>query len=210
MIKIHPGRLVKDRAPRRASRFLFCSPSPLFVLVHEIRRGEPMKLSIAVLLSSIAAILLGGVSGAFAMGLKDLGKVCLFSGMSGVIEMDGKPAANVRLVRTAESKVDETTTDENGYFEFPSVFERTIAKYLPQEFAASQKIVAHYQGREIDVWVGVKRKPEEHVESRGKPLVVHCELGLEVENLIQVNNSPIFSRCTWDVEPDPKRKVFQR
>lgn len=79
------------------------------------------------------------------MGLKDLGKVCLFSGMSGVIQMDGKPAAKVRLVRTAESRVDETTTDEHGYFEFPPIFERTVTKYLPQEFAALQQIAADHR-----------------------------------------------------------------
>lgn len=141
------------------------------------------------------------------MGLKDFGKVCLFSGMSGVIQMDGKPAANVRLVRAAESKVDETTTDENGYFEFPPVFERTVAKYLPQEFTALQQIAAHYNGEEFELWTAVKRKPEENTEARGQPLVVQCDLSNE-RRLLKVNNSPIFSLCTWDVEPDPTEDIW--
>ncbi|MCW8193356.1 carboxypeptidase regulatory-like domain-containing protein [Proteobacteria bacterium 005FR1] len=142
------------------------------------------------------------------MTLKDLGKVCLFSGMSGTIEMNGKPLANVRLVRKAESSTDEITTDENGHFEFPPLFRRTFAKYLPQEFVASQQITAYHEGNEYVIWSGVKREPEENAESRGKPLVVRCELTLEEKNLVIVDGSPIFSRCAWDVEPDPQEDIF--
>lgn len=145
--------------------------------------------------------------GAIAMSLLDAGKVCLFSGISGVITLDGKPVANARLVRTVnkeKDKVDETTTDENGYFEMPPVFERTISKFLPMEFVVSQKITVYNQDQEVEVWSGVKRIPDENAESKGKPLVVKCELGLEEMNYVKVNGGPIFSRCDWDVEPDKK------
>lgn len=143
------------------------------------------------------------------MGLADAGKVCLFSKMSGVITLGGQPVNNARLVRTVNLNkdiVDETTTDENGNFEFEAQFTRTITKFLPQEFVASQQIVVEYKGKEYEMWNGVKRKPEENVESRGKSLVVKCELNSE-EKTITVNNSPIFSLCTWDVEPDPKLDI---
>lgn len=146
----------------------------------------------------------------FAMSIGDIGKVCLFSRMTGIIKLDGEPVVNARLVRTVDlsgSESDETTTDKNGMFEFPAVFSRTITKYLPQEFAVSQEIVVHYDGKEFRMWSAVKRKPEENTESRGKPLVVECELHRE-ETMIKVNNSPIFSLCTWDVEPDKRRKAF--
>jgi len=142
------------------------------------------------------------------MSLSDLGKVCLFSGISGVIELNGKPAAHVRLVRRADTKTDETTTDENGYFEFPPIFRRTVAKYLPQEFVVTQTIAAHHEGVKYDLWSGVKRQPEENAESRGKPLVVKCELNLSERNYVMVEGSPIFSLCTWDVIPDPKEDIF--
>lgn len=144
------------------------------------------------------------------MSTTDPGKLCLFSKMSGIVRLDGKPVEGALLVRTADlarPKTDETRTDKNGHFTFPAVFERTITRFLPQEFVAKQKIVAHYQGKEYSMWSGVKRIPEENAESRGKPLVVECELNSE-ERLIKVNNSPIFSLCTWDVEPDPKCNVF--
>ena len=144
--------------------------------------------------------------GVYAMTLGDVGRVCLFSAISGTITLDGKPVANARLVRTGDRdgpRVDETVTDEKGYFEFPPMYERTITKFLPQEFVASQKVMVHYQGGEYEMWSAVKRQPQENVESRGKPLVVKCELNSE-QNLIMVNGSPIHSLCSWDVEPDPK------
>lgn len=144
------------------------------------------------------------------MGIFDAGKVCLFSRISGVITLNGVPAANAHVVRTvnlSRDKVDETYTDENGYFEMPAVFQRTITKFLPQEFAASQHIAVHYGGKEYKMWSAVKRDPSENAESRGKDLVVRCELNSE-ETLIKVNNSPIFSLCEWNVEPDKKRNIF--
>lgn len=144
------------------------------------------------------------------MSLSDIGKVCLFSKISGVIKLDGKPVQNAKLVRTVSlgnAQTDETTTDENGHFEMPAVFVRTVTKYLPQEFVADQKIYVHYQGKQYRMWSGVKRRPEENSESRGKPLIVECELNAE-EKMVIINNSPIFSLCTWDVEPDKIEKVF--
>jgi hypothetical protein len=141
------------------------------------------------------------------MSISDVGKVCLFSRMSGVVKLHGEPAKNARLVRTvslsSSPKTDETYTDENGYFEFPAVFERTVAKFLPMEFVAKQDIVVHYQGTEYEMWDGIKRRPEENVESRGQPLVVECELAMEELDYKSVNGGPIFSRCIWGAEGDP-------
>jgi hypothetical protein len=153
---------------------------------------------------SIIVLVLSILVGAQAMAVGDLGKVCLFSGISGVITLDGKPVANARLVRTADrdgAMTDETTTDENGHFSMPPVFERTITKYLPQEFVASQEIYVYVDGMKYKMWSGVKRKAYENAESRGKPLIVTCELSGE-EQFKQVDNSPIFSLCEWEAEAD--------
>jgi hypothetical protein len=162
---------------------------------------------LTILLVSFAALAIANIffsSGANAVTIKQ----CLFSKMTGVVNLNGKPVANVRLVRTINYNkdiVDETVTDENGNFEFPAVFRNNYAgKILPMEFVASQLIIAHHEGKEYEMWSGVKRKPEENAESRGKPLVVSCELGLEEKYHIWVNNSPISSLCKWNVEPDPK------
>lgn len=133
----------------------------------------------------------------------DFGKVCLFSAISGVVKLDGVPVAHAKLVRKSGTKIDAIVTNEEGYFRFEAKFQRTITKFLPQEFCASQVITVYYEDKEYKMWSGVKRKKEENAESRGKPLIVECELYSE-EELIIVNRSPIFSLCTWDVEPDPK------
>ena len=94
----------------------------------------------------------------YAMAISDVGKVCLFSAISGVITLDGKPVVNARLVRTAKkegTKTDETSTDEKGHFQFPAIFERTISKYLPMEFVVKQDILVYHQGMKYKMWSGV-------------------------------------------------------
>lgn len=159
-----------------------------------------MSLKMVVVLALVTATV-----GVCAMSISEIGRVCLFSAMSGVVTVDGKPAANLRLVRTAafgSIKTDETRTDQLGRFEFPPVYERTVAKFLPQEFVVKQDIVADYNHEPIKIWDGVKRKPEENAEARGKPLVVECELLMEELAYKNIDGSPIFSRCKWDVESD--------
>jgi hypothetical protein len=150
----------------------------------------------------ILFILLIFTYGAYAMS----NKPCLFSGMTGVVKYQGEPAANVRLLRKIEDKdIDETTTDENGYFEFSPVYqEKSLLGFLPVEFAIKQDIIAFKSGKEYGLWSAVKRSKKANSESRGKPLVVTCELTLPERNYITVENGPIFSLCTWDVEADPK------
>lgn len=160
--------------------------------------------------NSLAVIFALFSSGASATSLFHVGKVCLFSKISGVITLDGLPAANAKVIRTAnlnKDKVDITYTDENGFFEMPAVFQRTVTKFLPQEFVTKQDIVVQYNGKEYDIWSGVKRTPDENAEARGEILNVQCELNSE-KSIKMVNNSPYISRCTWDTEADVQRKIF--
>jgi hypothetical protein len=45
-----------------------------------------------------------------------------------------------------------------------------------------QLIIAHREGKEYEMWSGVKRKLEDNAKYRGKPLVVSCEIMLKDEN----------------------------
>ncbi len=135
-------------------------------------------------------------------------KPCLFSAISGVILRGGEPVKNAKIKRIVgkahtEGKItDETTTDENGYFEMPAIFDRVLlAKILPMEFAVPQEIFVYVDGKEFDIWSGVKRERQENAESKGKPLIVECDLERE-RKPIDVSGGFVFSRCTWDVEPD--------
>ena len=153
----------------------------------------------------VSLILLTFSYGVYAMGIKQ----CLFSEMTGVVSFEGKAAAGVKLVRMVDLNkelYDETVTDAQGNFNFPAVYRTSIlSKILPMEFVVLQKITADFDGKEYEVWTSVKRSPEVNTESKGKPLVVKCNLSqTEAEGII-VDGVSIFSRCTWDVEPDPVR-----
>lgn len=146
--------------------------------------------------------------GACSVSLSDVGKMCLFSGISGVITLNGEPAVGAKVRRIVDKahthgkKNDETIVDDNGYFKMPPIYDRSIiGKILPMQFAVGQEIYVDFQGLTYEVWSGVKQKREENSESNGKPLIVECRLEGERER-IAVGGGVIYSRCVWDVEPD--------
>jgi len=152
--------------------------------------------------------------GTVSMSIKDYGKVCLFSSISGVITQNGQPVANARVKRVVGKAhvqgelTDETTTDEKGYFEMPAVFERNIiAKVLPMEFAVPQQIFVYVNSSEYEIWKGVKRKREENTESKGAPLVVRCDINNE-RKLKQIDGNMIFSACEWNAEEDAPFEIM--
>lgn len=167
----------------------------LYVMDSFLTRNMMKKYIISILLIIFSF-------GAVAVGVKQ----CLFSEMSGVVNFEGKPATDVKLIRMVDydkKQYDETVTDENGKFHFSGVFRTSLLSgILPTEFVVAQKITAVYEGKEYEVWSGTKRKPEENSESKGKPLIVECNLSQPDVEFISVDGNLIFSRCKWDVEPD--------
>ena len=139
-------------------------------------------------------------------------KQCLFSEMTGVVSFEDKPAAGVKLVRLVDLNkelYDETVTDAQGNFHFPAIYQSSILrKILPMEFVVLQDITAHFNEKEVEVWHSIKRSPEVNTESKGKPLVVECDLSQAEAEAITVDGVTIFSRCTWDVVPDPDQATF--
>ena len=131
-----------------------------------------------------------------------------FSAISGVITLGGRPVSGARVERVGSRMFSsghdtaELITGEDGQFSFPAVSERSfIAKYIPGEFVAPQKIFVTYEGMKYTIWEGVKRTPENNSEARGKPLVVECGLDKESAGII-VDGGFYYTKCTWDVEPD--------
>ena len=129
--------------------------------------------------------------------------------------MTGKPVANAKVVREVlkahtydDYLTDETSTDEHGYFTMPAVRQKSIlAKLFWMDFGVSQEIHVIHEGMKHEIWSGVKNDPAENAESRGKPLVVSCELTRE-RSMITVNRGTIFGKCTWDVEPDEEKPLM--
>jgi Domain of unknown function (DUF6795) len=140
-------------------------------------------------------------SGVVAMSILDAGKVYTFSKMTGLIIKDGKPVKDALIRRTVDfqsKREDGTKTDENGRFELPLISERTVTKFLPQEFVVGQLVFVEYQGVEYKVWEGVKRSKEENSEAQGKALDVVCNLDAEEEST-RFDRHYFISRCKWDV-----------
>ncbi|MCX2795565.1 carboxypeptidase regulatory-like domain-containing protein [Microbulbifer thermotolerans] len=138
------------------------------------------------------------------MSILNIGKVCTFSGISGIIQKDGQPLSNITVTRTTsyqKKKTDKTKTNEEGYFEMPALFERSVMSLLPQEFVVGQLIVVTVNGEDYVIWDGVKRKKEENSEARGKPLIVTCDITDEL-NAIMVDGQNFVTKCNWDVVPD--------
>src|SRR5690554_4866403 len=142
------------------------------------------------------------------MAASHKGKDCLFSAISGTITLNGEPATDAHVKRIASKAHvegefnDETFTDSNGYFSMPAIWERNLlSRVFPMEFAVPQEIYVDYKGEEYLVWVSVKQKRSENSESRGKPLVVECELNSD-KRLFEVDGSFFSVKCKWDVEED--------
>ena len=122
------------------------------------------------------------------MGLFDFVKVCLFSEVTGVVTLEGKPVAGAELVRTAKigEKVhtDKTKTDENGRFQFSAMYTNSVYKIAPVEPFIAQKIKILTDKKEYEAWDLDKRNYDlngelRHFGSNGEVnlrLNIRCEL----------------------------------
>jgi hypothetical protein len=149
--------------------------------------------------------------GGHAMGFFSKPKHCVFSAVSGHLTLNGEPVKNARLVRTgqlghAKTEVkDEAITDENGYFEFPDMYQSASEVGGLAAFVVTQTIELHQSdGDEIRIWTGSRRDGVRGAENRQKPWRMECEL-TNSEALFRVDGSAYFTICAWDVETDPAR-----
>ena len=147
--------------------------------------------------------------GACSVSLSDVGKMCLFSGISGVITLNGEPAVGAKVRRIVDKahthgkKNDETTTDANGYFKMSPIYDRSIiGKILPMEFAVYQEMFVTFNQVDYLIWKGVKRKRAENSESGGLPIIVTCELLDNEYNDVDAGGGFVSTMCQWDVEAD--------
>jgi len=158
---------------------------------------------------SVFIILVLAFVGANAMS--DKNRTCLFSAISGTVKLNGNPVANARIKRISDKHVDESKTDENGYFNMPSVFVSSVTnavwKFLPGEFVSPQKLYIYVDGMEYELLDGIKRREKEFSESLGRPWVVTCEL-TDDPILFDIDGNMFSSRCKWDAEHDKPMKIL--
>ena len=131
------------------------------------------------------------------MGFLDAGKTCVFSQVEAKVTKNGEPVKGAKVIRRWEwnkPNQDETTTDENGRFQLPAVFEKSVSRLLPVELVIGQGMAIVVDGEEVGFWSNGKREPEENSEYGGEPMVLVCELTDE-EELIEDYGSLMVTQC---------------
>jgi hypothetical protein len=76
------------------------------------------------------------------MEILDAGKACVFSRVKAKLTMSDEPLANAKVIRRwewQELREESTTTNNEGKFEFPAIFERSITRFFPSELAWSSR-----------------------------------------------------------------------
>jgi hypothetical protein len=153
-----------------------------------MKRAIPLLLLIIVSLEGLA------------MGIFDAGKVCVFSHVKARLTMNGEPLANAKVIRRwewQELREEFTTTNDEGKFEFPAIFERSITRFFPSELVISQALYVVVDGHEQEFWSNSKRRPEENGEFKGKPISLTCELTNEGA-VTREFGSLMYTLCNWE------------
>ena len=135
-----------------------------------------------------------------AMSIFNAGKTCVFSEVKAQLTLNGETLSGTKVIRRwewNELKEESTVTDENGNFEFPSVFERSLSRMLPVELVIAQGLYVVIDGEEKKIWSNSKREPEENAEFGGKPIALMCELTNELE-IYRDFGSRMRTLCTWE------------
>jgi len=134
------------------------------------------------------------------MSILNLGKACVFSTVTGVVTQNGQPLENAEIKRNVtwqKKDADQTRTDSNGRFSFPSIFHNSLMKYFPAEFVSHQTITIHHDGKQYLAWETTKRETEENSELGGKAINLSCELSNE-PSVKYAGKRGIDGICTWE------------
>ena len=136
-----------------------------------------------------------------AMSVFDIGKTCVFSEVKVKLMRNGEPLKNTKIIRRWEwnaLKQDTATTDSNGYFEFPAIYEKSISRLLPVELVIAQGVYVIENGEEKKIWSNSKREPEENSEFHGRPIVMSCEITDEMK-IHREFDSIMNTLCKWEI-----------
>ena len=121
--------------------------------------------------------------------------------LSGTLLKNGEILANTRIVRVynwnpnKNAETDEATTDENGYFSFPSV-EKTLALTpLAQHSFFCELTLENKKGE--PVWRASNFAEHKYFEDESSPNQMTCDI-LDEEITVRVGNTPISTKCRWN------------
>jgi hypothetical protein len=166
----------------------------------------------------VSVLLLAITTEVWGMGLFDSLKVCLFSEVSGVVMMAGKPVAGVEVIRTVEMNpsseitqpnyTEKTVTDALGHFHFEAKFSQSLKKILPVQPRMRQFILFRHNGNEYLGWKMYKFNYDEGGEINSlsaresrkdiKPLRLKCDLSSEPKIKLTNSGDDASGLCEWE------------
>jgi hypothetical protein len=112
-----------------------------------------------------------------------MGKMILFSAVSGKVLLDGKPVPGAKVEREFrwswkdEIGKDSTTTGAAGEFSFAKI-ERSsfLGSLLPHEPVVRQSLTIQHGGKAYEAWLLNKHNYDDNGEVEGKALRLVCRL----------------------------------
>lgn len=127
------------------------------------------------------------------------GKSCVFSEVKARLTLSGEPIKSVPVIRRWEWKElreDRTTTDEQGYFELPAIYESSVTRMLPIELVIGQELHVVVKGEEKKIWAHAKQSLDEDSELKGQPINLTCELTDPME--MHESFGLLQTLCSWE------------
>lgn len=120
--------------------------------------------------------------------------------LSGTLLKNGETLSNTRIVRTynwnpnKDAEVDETTTDENGYFSFPSVEKALALTPLAQHSFYCELTLEKKKGELV--WHASNFAEHKYFEDASRPNKMVCEI-LGEEITVRAGNTSLSTKCRW-------------
>lgn len=121
--------------------------------------------------------------------------------LSGILLDKGKIMANMKIVRTykwnpnKDAEDDETTTDENGYFSFPSV-QKTLALTPLAQHAFYCELTLGRKNGDL-VWHASNPGERKYFEEGKYPSHITCDMKSD-EITVRTGNSLVVTKCHGD------------
>jgi len=113
-------------------------------------------------------------------------KMCMFSGVQGVVTEQGKPVAGALIERRfkwawkGETGVDRTQTDAEGRFRLDPVWRGSLlGRLLPHEPSVEQEIRILHGNRSYVAWQFNGDSYKQDSELFGRPVRLRCDLASE-------------------------------
>ena len=161
---------------------------------------NPFMRRLPVILLSLSALFALAYAEVPAMSFLNPTKSCVFSAVKARLTKNGQPLKGVTVIRRwtwHDAHEDSTHTNANGEFSFPAVFEASVSRLLPVEFAVAQSLYIKGAGDEEMFWVNTKRKTDENSEYKGRPISLQCELTHEMK-ITREFGSIMSTMCTLE------------